>query len=86
MDITRDPALTEEPRPLGDDALARPTLGSRIARSRWARAAIGAGAGATLGLGYYALVGCSTGACPITSSPLVSAIYGALVGLIAASR
>jgi hypothetical protein len=48
---------------------------------------IGAAVGAALGYGYYRLVGCSTGACPLTSNPVVSTLYGALMGgLIAGIR
>lgn len=35
--------------------------------------------GGGLGYGYYRLVGCSTGACPLTSNPWISTIYGALL-------
>ncbi len=38
--------------------------------------------GAGLGLGYYLLIGCNSGGCPITSDPWVSGGYGALVGLL----
>jgi len=38
--------------------------------------------GAALGYGYYALVGCSSGGCPITSNPWISTGYGALVGAL----
>jgi len=38
--------------------------------------------GAGLGFGYYALVGCSSGGCPITSDPWISSGYGAVVGLL----
>jgi hypothetical protein len=38
--------------------------------------------GAALGFGYYRLVGCSSGACPITSNPYVSTLYGALLGYL----
>jgi hypothetical protein len=37
-------------------------------------------AGAALGYAYYTFVGCRTGTCPITSNPLISAAYGALMG------
>lgn len=47
---------------------------------------IGAMVGGALGFGYYKFVGCSSGACPLTSHPVVSSIYGAVLGaLIAAS-
>lgn len=39
--------------------------------------------GGAVGFAYYWFVGCVSGACPITSNPLLSTGYGALVGLIA---
>ena len=42
--------------------------------------------GAVLGYSYHRLVGCRTGACPITANPFVSTAYGALVGLLVAGR
>jgi len=39
-------------------------------------------AGAVLGYFYYYFVGCRTGSCPITGSPYISTLYGALMGLI----
>ena len=36
------------------------------------RLLIGAGAGAVLGFGWHKLVGCSTGACPLTANPVIS--------------
>ena len=41
---------------------------------------IGVLVGAVMGYGYYKLVGCSTGACPITSNPWISTLYGGLMG------
>ncbi|MGD0743601.1 MAG: DUF6132 family protein [Verrucomicrobiota bacterium] len=50
------------------------------------RILIGAAVGAGLGFGWHKLVGCSTGACPLTSNPFLSTLYGMVVGvLIAAS-
>ncbi len=43
---------------------------------------IGAAVGGLLGFLYYKLIGCSTGACPITSKPLNSILYGAVMGLL----
>jgi len=41
------------------------------------------GAGAALGFAYYYFIGCRTGSCPITSSPVISTLYGLLVGVVA---
>jgi hypothetical protein len=38
--------------------------------------------GGALGFAYYKFVGCSSGACPITSNPWLSTLYGALVGYL----
>lgn len=38
--------------------------------------------GGAAGYLWYRLVGCSTGACPITSNPWSSSIYGAVMGLL----
>ncbi len=46
------------------------------------RMIIGVVLGGLLGFGYYKVVGCSTGACPITSNPWISTFYGAFVGLM----
>jgi len=38
--------------------------------------------GGVLGFAYYKVVGCRTGACPITSSPIISTLYGAVLGFL----
>lgn len=38
--------------------------------------------GGVLGFLYYKLVGCPTGACPITRSPINSTLYGAVMGML----
>lgn len=35
---------------------------------------------------YYRFIGCKTGACPITSNPWISTLYGALIGWLMISR
>jgi len=41
---------------------------------------IGASVGAGLGLGYWFFIGCSSGSCAITSNPIFSSLYGAIIG------
>ena len=47
------------------------------------KAILGIIVGAAAGFGLYKLVGCSTGACPLTANPWVSTLYGALLGFLA---
>jgi len=47
---------------------------------------IGITAGGALGFAYYRFIGCSSGACPITSNPYASIIYGMLIGGLLAWR
>lgn len=51
----------------------------KLIRSRWFLV-IGTLMGALAGYLYYKYVGCITGTCSITSKPLNSTIYGALMG------
>ena len=53
---------------------------TRLARRYW-KPAVGALAGAGLGVLYASLVGCPTGGCPITSNPVIAGAVGALIGL-----
>ncbi|MCX6558952.1 MAG: DUF6132 family protein [Candidatus Aminicenantes bacterium] len=46
---------------------------------------IGIAAGAVVGFLYYKLVGCRSGVCLLTSNPIRSVLYGALIGGLAAS-
>lgn len=39
-------------------------------------------AGAIVGYLYWRFVGCTSGSCPITSNPVHSSLYGALMGLM----
>ena len=38
--------------------------------------------GGIAGFAYYHFVGCASGTCPITSSPYISTLYGALMGYL----
>lgn len=46
------------------------------------RLALGAVLGAAAGFAYWYFVGCQSGSCPITSSPIISTLYGAGVGAL----
>jgi hypothetical protein len=46
---------------------------------------IGLVVGALGGYLYYHFIGCTSGSCPITSQPLNSTLYGALMGGLAFS-
>ena len=47
---------------------------------KWARPALFVLGGGLAGLGLYAMTGCSTGSCAITSSPVNSVLYMAFMG------
>ncbi len=38
--------------------------------------------GAVLGYAWHRVVGCRTGACPITGNPYTSILYGAVMGYL----
>ena len=46
------------------------------------RIALGGLIGALLGYIYYVQIGCISGTCPITSNPISSGIYGAILGAL----
>ena len=48
----------------------------------YVRPMIGAVIGAILGYAYYYFIGCSSGSCAISSNPLHSTLYFALLGVI----
>lgn len=47
---------------------------------RYGKIILGVSLGALGGFLYWRFVGCSSGSCPITSSPYISTIWGALMG------
>jgi hypothetical protein len=44
------------------------------------RLALGLLLGGSLGYAYQRLIGCRTGACPLTATPLRAILYGAVLG------
>lgn len=49
---------------------------------KWRRPVLFTAGGALVGLVYYALVGCPTGTCAITSNPFNTMVYMGLIGLL----
>jgi hypothetical protein len=49
------------------------------------RIIIGILVGGGLGFAGYKFVGCSSGTCPLTSNPVISTIYGAVLGVLIAT-
>lgn len=42
--------------------------------------------GGALGFVYQRFVGCRTGACPLTSNPVVATLYGAFLGYLVGTQ
>ena len=49
---------------------------------KWIRPALFTLGGALAGLAYYYFIGCTSGSCPITSSPFGSMLYMGVIGLL----
>ena len=50
----------------------------------WLRRSLLVAAGAAGGFAYYYFIGCTSGACPITSNPYISTAYGTIIGVVLA--
>ena len=46
---------------------------------------VGVVLGGLIGFAMYRFVGCSTGACPLTSNPWISTFYGMIMGALVSS-
>ena len=46
------------------------------------RLALGLALGGGLGFAYQRLIGCRTGTCPLTATPLRAILYGCFMGLL----
>lgn len=51
-------------------------------RKRMIYTIMGAIGGGVAGYLYYRIIGCNSGACPITSNPYISVIWGSLMGYL----
>lgn len=50
--------------------------------SIWRKRIVFGTLGAIGGYAYYYFIGCSSGACPITSNPWISTVYGVAISLV----
>ena len=76
--------VNEERSERKDSAKGR-TKAKASTRKMILKLTVGAAIGAGVGFGFYKLVGCQTGTCPLTSNPWVSSLYGAFLGALAAN-
>ena len=51
-------------------------------KSNLRRMGIGIVLGGLVGFAYYYFIGCKSGTCAITSNPIVSTMYGVLLGVL----
>lgn len=49
---------------------------------KYVKQIIGFVVGAAGGFAYYYFVGCKSGTCPLTSNPIVSTLFGGVLGLL----
>lgn len=71
-------------RPLYHNLQQADTMMKNRLTRRYLLLLIGAATGALLGYVYYLYVGCSSGTCAITSNPVNSTLYGAVLGALIA--
>jgi hypothetical protein len=65
-------------------AIKEKWMGMSVKKRRTIKRFSGLLIGAVGGFTYYALIGCQSGSCPITSNPWISTGWGALIGITAA--
>ena len=53
-----------------------------FAQSKWRTRVLLSLVGAAGGYAYYYFVGCASGACPISSNPYISTLYGGAIGFL----
>jgi hypothetical protein len=53
---------------------------------KWSKRILPVILGSAGGYAYYYFIGCVSGACPITSNPYISTIYGGIIGALLIPR
>jgi hypothetical protein len=49
---------------------------------KWLKRIVPVLLGAAGGYAYYYYIGCASGACPISSNPYISTVYGSVIGAL----
>lgn len=49
-------------------------------KNKWIKRSLYLVGGGAAGFAYYYFIGCNSGACPITGNPVISTLYGTLIG------
>ena len=62
--------------------LQKKKMANWLSKLNLKRFSIGIVIGGAIGFAYYYFIGCKSGTCPITSSPVISTLYGVLLGAI----
>jgi membrane associated rhomboid family serine protease len=65
----------------GEIKLQSKTIKDMMKTWRFWKPFVGAAIGGGAGFLYYYFIGCSSGSCAITSSPVMSTVWGGLLGL-----
>ena len=68
------------------ETVSKPKTFKELIRSSYFwKPALGVLIGGTLGFLYYYFIGCTSGSCAITSSPISSILFGGVFGLLITS-
>jgi hypothetical protein len=59
---------------------------SRFEIGKWSKRFLPMVLGAAGGYAYYYFIGCTSGACPISSNPYISTMYGGMIGALLIPR
>jgi hypothetical protein len=66
----------------GNENARTPSLKELLKSRYFWKPALGTLAGGLAGFAYYYFVGCKSGSCPITGSPYISFLWGAMMGFL----
>jgi len=80
--LHRDAAAVASPELPERDRLSHSTIDLEKKMTKKMKGLGGILGGALLGFAYYFFIGCRSGSCPISGNPIISTIYGGVVGAL----